>query len=210
MCETRDLGFKWPHWHTLIFNDEIRIDLRFVCPRDVKNDAARSVYWKKWAAKHEHEELKEGAWLEPGLALLRKKVKETWTEKHRNVARKIFLERGWTQKRLFDIGWSDVSQCQSSLPHGGRHKEAQALPLSRMVRSQTGDSRESGSKPRQEFPLHLPSPAYPIMTRFESGFCLLCTPRGPCCLSPYHQVWEVWLCWILSALCGGIWVCSWE
>ena len=34
------------------------------------------MYWKKWAAKHEYEELKEGAWLEPGLALLRKKVKE--------------------------------------------------------------------------------------------------------------------------------------
>ena len=29
----------------------------------------------------------------------------------------------------------------SSLPDGGRHREAQALPLPRMVRSQTGDSR---------------------------------------------------------------------
>ena len=34
-------------------------------------------------------------------------------EEDRNVARKIFLEGGWTQKRLFDIGWSDVSQCQA-------------------------------------------------------------------------------------------------
>ena len=24
------------------------------------------MYWEKWAAKHECEELKEGAWLEPG------------------------------------------------------------------------------------------------------------------------------------------------
>ena len=46
-------------------------------------------------------------------SLLRKKVKEHWTEKHRSVARKIFLEGGWTQKRLLDIGWSDVSQCQA-------------------------------------------------------------------------------------------------
>ena len=45
-------------------------------------------------------------------SLLRKNVKEIWTEKHRHVARKIFLEGGWTQKRLFDIGCSDVSQCQ--------------------------------------------------------------------------------------------------
>ena len=35
MCETRDLGKKWPHWHTLIFSDEIKIDMMFVCPKDV-------------------------------------------------------------------------------------------------------------------------------------------------------------------------------
>ena len=56
------------------------------------------MYWKEWAAKHEHEELKEGVWLEPELALLRKKVKENRTEKHRNVPGKIVLEGGWTQE----------------------------------------------------------------------------------------------------------------
>ena len=43
--------------------------MRLVCPKDVEKkliQRARSVYWKKWAAKHEYEELKEGAWLEPG------------------------------------------------------------------------------------------------------------------------------------------------
>ena len=116
MCETRDLGIKRPHWHTLIFGLDTKIDMRFVCPKDVKKmlvHRARSVYWKKWAGKHEYEELKEGAWLEPGPALLRKKVRENWTEKHRNVARKIFLEGGWTQKRLFDNGWSGISQRQA-------------------------------------------------------------------------------------------------
>ena len=34
------------------------------------------MYWKKWAAKHEYEELKDGSWLEPGFALLRKKMME--------------------------------------------------------------------------------------------------------------------------------------
>ena len=112
MCDIRDLGIKWPYWHTLIFSN----DMRFVCPKDVRKmlvQRARSVCGKKWAAKHEYEELKEGTWLELGRALLRKKVKENWTEKHRNVARKIFLEGGWTQKRLFDVGWSDVSLCQA-------------------------------------------------------------------------------------------------
>ena len=76
MCETRDLGVKWPHWHTLIFEGDRNIDMRFVCPEDVKKmllQQARTVCWKKWAAKHEYEDLKEGIWLEPALALVRKK-----------------------------------------------------------------------------------------------------------------------------------------
>ena len=93
MCETRDLGFKWPYWHTLVFSDEIKIDMRYVRPRDGKKmlvQRARSVFWKKWAATHEQEELKEGAWIDPALVLLRKKA-----------------------KGLFDIGWSDTSHaCQ--------------------------------------------------------------------------------------------------
>ena len=116
MCETLDLGIKWSYYHTLVFSVEITIDVRYVCPKDVKKmllQRARSLYWKKLAARHEDEELKEGAWLDPGLVLLRKKVQENWTEKHRNVARKIFSEGGWTQKRFFDIGWSDISQCQA-------------------------------------------------------------------------------------------------
>ena len=63
MCQTRDLGIRWPHWHTLIFSDETRIDMRFLCPRNVNKmlvQRARSVFWEKWAAEHEYEELKEG------------------------------------------------------------------------------------------------------------------------------------------------------
>ena len=55
LCETRDLGIKWSHWHTLIFEGEIRVDMSCVCPKDVKKmllQQARPVYWKKWAAKH--------------------------------------------------------------------------------------------------------------------------------------------------------------
>ena len=77
MCETR------PHWHALIFEGDRSIDMRYVCPRDVKHmllQQARKVYWKNWAAKHEHEDLKEDIWLEPALALLRKKTNEEWTE----------------------------------------------------------------------------------------------------------------------------------
>ena len=38
------------------------------------------------------------------------------------MARKVFLEGGWTQQRLFDIGWSDVSQCQACQLEEGTEK----------------------------------------------------------------------------------------
>ena len=56
--ETRDVGIKWPHWHTLIFEGDGRIDTRHVCPKDVKKmllQQVRTVFWKL-AAKHEYEE----------------------------------------------------------------------------------------------------------------------------------------------------------
>ena len=144
MCETCDLGIKWPHWYTLLFEGEVRIDLRYVCPKDVKKmllQQARSVYWKKWAAKHEYEELKEGAWLEPVLAVLRKK--------HRNVARKWVLERGWVQIRLIDFGWSDDSKCQACHTEEGTEKHT--LYNCHGTRSDGRFQRlsESGSKRRE-------------------------------------------------------------
>ena len=98
MCETRDLGIKWPHWHTLMCEGDRNIDMRYVCLKDAKKmQPAGTVHWKKWAAKHEYDELKEGIWLEPALALLRKKTKEEWTQRHRNVVRKLVLDEGWVQ-----------------------------------------------------------------------------------------------------------------
>ena len=71
---------------------------------------------------HEKEDLKEGTWLEPWLALVRMREQGDWTEKHRNVDRKIFLEGGWTPKRLFDTGLSDNSQCQACQREEGTEK----------------------------------------------------------------------------------------
>ena len=35
VCETRDLGIKWPEWHTLIFEGQVQVDMNNVCPKDV-------------------------------------------------------------------------------------------------------------------------------------------------------------------------------
>ena len=62
MCENRDLGTKWPQWHNLMFQEQVAVDMRVVCPRDVRKmllEQARKVYGKKWAPKRESEELKE-------------------------------------------------------------------------------------------------------------------------------------------------------
>ena len=60
--------------------------------------------------------------MEPSLVLLRKKTNEECTEKHRNVARNLVLEGGWLQKKLFDIGWSDESECQAGHKEEGTEK----------------------------------------------------------------------------------------
>ena len=76
------------------FEGQVRVDMRYVCPKDVKKMSlgqARSAYWRKWFAKHEYEELKEDIGLESALALLRQKTKEEWTDRHRDTARKLVL-----------------------------------------------------------------------------------------------------------------------
>ena len=78
MCETRDLGIKWPHRHTLVFEGDRNVDMGHVCPKDVKKmllQQPRTVHWKKWTAQHEHEELKEGIWLQPASGVAAQKDK---------------------------------------------------------------------------------------------------------------------------------------
>ena len=67
-CARRDLGIKWLQRHTLAFEEQTEVDMRTVCPKDAKKmllKRARQGYWKRWVAKHEYDELKEGVWLEP-------------------------------------------------------------------------------------------------------------------------------------------------
>ena len=139
-CETRDLGVMWPHWHTLILQGDRNIDIRCVSPKDLKKMPMQQ------AGKHEFEELKEGAsWLEPALALLRKKTKRDWTEKQRNVARKLVLEGGWVQQRLFDIGCR--MKVNVKLATEKKAQKSTGSTIARMARDEGFQRRsESGSK----------------------------------------------------------------
>ena len=33
MCETRDLGIKWPQRHTLLFEGQVAMDMGVLCPQ---------------------------------------------------------------------------------------------------------------------------------------------------------------------------------
>ena len=79
LFETRDLGIKWPQWHTLMLEEQVAVDMRVVCPQDAKNmllKQARMVYRRKYVGKHGCEEPKEGGWLMPIHAMLRRKTNE--------------------------------------------------------------------------------------------------------------------------------------
>ena len=75
-----------PHWHSLMLWRQVAVDMRVVCPQDVKNLLVKQT--EKWAATHECEELKKGVWLEPNQAMSRRKTIGSRTDKHRNVLRK--------------------------------------------------------------------------------------------------------------------------
>ena len=111
----------------------MKVDLSVVCLQDV--------------AKHECEDVKRGAWLEPHQAKLRRKTSEARTDKHRNVTRKLVVEGGWVQKRFCDIGWSDEKKCRGRDKEEG--EEAQTVSPSVMEGSRRPDPTRlgrSGSK----------------------------------------------------------------
>ena len=47
---------------------------------------------------------------------------EVWTDKHRNVTRKLVMEGGWVQERSYDIGWSDDKKCRGCNKEEGTEK----------------------------------------------------------------------------------------
>ena len=125
VCETRDLGIKWPQWHTLLLAGQVVVGMRVVCPQDLRKvflRQARMAFWKKRSANHECEELKGGVWQEPIQVMLRKKTNEAWMDKHRNVTRKLVVEGGWVQRRWHDTGWSDEKKCRGCNKEEGTDK----------------------------------------------------------------------------------------
>ena len=139
ICETRDFGegrgeggggsgIKWPQWRTLIFEGQVRVDMRFACPKDVKKlllKQARSTYRKKSASKHVYEELKEGIWLEPGRPTAAEEIKGRVDRKTSICCKEAGSGRRLGAEETFvDIGWSDESECQACHKEEGSEKHS--------------------------------------------------------------------------------------
>ena len=56
--------------------------------------------------------------------MLRRQTNEEWTDKHLNVLRKLVVEEGWVQKRMYDIGWSDEYKWRGCDKEEGREKHS--------------------------------------------------------------------------------------
>ena len=84
------------------------------------------------------EEFKEGAWLEPGLAPLRKKVRENWTEKHHNVARKIFF---WKVDGRKGDSWILIGRTPVNVKPARKRKEQKSTGFSTAQNGTKSDER---------------------------------------------------------------------
>ena len=154
MCETRDLVKKWPYWHTLVCNDETKIDMRYVCPRDVKKDAVAEgpvSVLEEVGSKARTGRAERGSMDGSSSSFLAKESEGRLDRKALQCGQKDLPGRSMDAKGTFRY-WLVGYHSMSGFPDGGRHREAQVLLLSRMARDQEGHSRgpsESGSKRRE-------------------------------------------------------------
>ena len=114
--------------------------MRCVCPQDVKHmllQRAGTDYWKKWAAKHEIEELREGVWLELAVALLRKKTKGDWTKTVRCWSNELSVKLV-TKKRA-------QQSTRSAIVQYGKGSEGRSQRLSESGSKKRGLQRKSGT-----------------------------------------------------------------
>ena len=83
MCETRDLGIKWPQWHTL-FEEASGGGHESGLPAGREKDASECV-WERWAAKHVRVAGANPSYTKRGQTIIE------------NALRKLVVEGCWVQ-----------------------------------------------------------------------------------------------------------------
>ena len=100
VCETRDLGIGFPSWHARPFEEGVIVDMKVEsarCEEDTQRSRERGS-GKRWDTRNESDVLKkEGVWVEPLKALLRKKP--TTGARPNMSMLPAHCRRSWTQKK---------------------------------------------------------------------------------------------------------------
>ena len=144
MCETRYLGTKWPHWHTLTSSDEKRIDMIFVCPRDENMlvHMARSVYWRQQSTSMK--------WFEP-KSIVMWPERSLWKEVGRKRDCSILAGRILVCVKLADWRKAQKSTgfttAQNGTRSGGRFRRPSESGSKRRERGRkSGSGKEASSR----------------------------------------------------------------
>jgi hypothetical protein len=111
--------WKWPAWHTFISREGQHIDVRAVCPQDVKAMAMRdaeNVAWAEWTQTDDKRSLGPAPLIEPV---------QRWAKKHRvgpgpATAAQAFTVGMWTQDKAHAKGvlGAEVDSCLACLDVG--------------------------------------------------------------------------------------------
>ena len=102
MCETRDLSIKWPQWHTLPPEGQFAVDMRVVCPQDVKDILSKQARMVQSTSMRSWKRSVAGA----------SPSHDAKTEKHLDVVGKLD-GRGWRMGAEKTIRhWSDEKKCR--------------------------------------------------------------------------------------------------
>ena len=103
------------------------MDMRFICPRDVKKMLLKQVtttYWKKCASRHECEEIEQRSLGLTRLMLCCEGRQERIVEKQAPQRDENIVVEMAT--RMYDTGWSDEKKCRGCDKEDGTEKHKAA------------------------------------------------------------------------------------
>ena len=105
--------------NTSIFDGEATIDMRYVCRGEDARATGQVSLLEEVDSKARVRRIERGYLAGAGSGLA---AQENDGRADRNVARLLFLEGDWVQKRPFDVGWSDESRGRACHKEEGTEK----------------------------------------------------------------------------------------
>ena len=117
MCETRDVSTKWPHWHTVIFVGDIRVDVRHVCCRGQGQSFGRR-------GQHSTKQKirRRACGFRRHWRCCGRRRRETGPKSIEMWPENWSWQEVRVQKKLFDIGWSVERECRACHKQEGTEK----------------------------------------------------------------------------------------